>query len=110
MEQLLKFGNRSHRFALTAAYGSYHQPPEPEDLSAIFGTPDLGLSRATHMTAGESLRITSTLSADVIAFHKTMKDLVVRSRLPNPISARALSHPARLSSCASPPLLAWALR
>ncbi len=79
------------RFALTAAYGTYAQPPEPEDLSAVFGTPDLALSRATHVTVGESLRITKTLTADVVAFRKTMSDLVVRSRLPNPILARALT-------------------
>ena len=79
------------RLALTAAYGTYHQAPEPEDLSPVFGTPDLALSRATHVTAGESLRITSTLSADVVAFDKTMKDLVVRSRRTNPLLARALT-------------------
>jgi TonB family protein len=79
------------RLALTAAYGTYHQAPEPEDLSPVFGTPDLALSRATHVTVGESLRITSTLTADVVAFDKTMKDLVVRSRLTNPLLARALT-------------------
>jgi outer membrane receptor protein involved in Fe transport len=79
------------RLALSAAYGTYHQAPEPEDLSPVFGTPDLALSRATHVTVGESLRITSTLSADVVAFQKTMKDLVVRSRLTNPLLARALT-------------------
>jgi TonB family protein len=79
------------RLAMSAAYGTYHQAPEPEDLSSVFGTPDLSLSKATHVTIGESLRITSTLSADVIAFQKTMKDLVVRSRLTNPILARALT-------------------
>ncbi len=79
------------RLAMSAAYGTYHQAPEPEDLSAVFGTPDLALSRATHVTVGESLRITPTLSAEVVAFRKTMKDLVVRSRLTNPILARAVT-------------------
>ncbi|MDB4934528.1 MAG: TonB family protein / TonB-dependent receptor [Labilithrix sp.] len=79
------------RLAFTAAYGTYHQAPEPEDLSPVFGTPDLALSRATHVTAGESLRITQTLSAEIVGFHKTMKDLVVRSRLANPLLARALT-------------------
>lgn len=81
----------TQRLALSAAYGTYHQAPEPEDLSPVFGTPDLALSRATHVTAGESLRITSKLTAEMVAFHKTMKDLVVRSRLPNPLLARALT-------------------
>jgi len=83
--------NVTERLAITTAYGTYHQAPEPEDLSAVFGTPDLALSRATHVTAGESLRITSSLTADVAFFHKTMKDLVVRSRLENPLLARALT-------------------
>lgn len=79
------------RFALTGAYGNYHQPPEPEELSAVFGTPDLALSRATHITVGESLKITPTLTAEVVGFRKSMKDLVVRSRLANPILARSLT-------------------
>lgn len=81
----------ARRLALTAAYGTYTQAPEPEDLSPVFGTPDLALSRATHVTVGESLRITPTLTADVVAFQKSMKDLVVRSRLPNPLLARSLT-------------------
>lgn len=79
------------RLATTAAWGKYHQAPEPEDLSAVFGTPDLSLERATHVTVGESLRIGSRITADVLAFRKTMQDLVVRSRLTNPILARALT-------------------
>ncbi|MDF2695905.1 MAG: TonB family protein / TonB-dependent receptor, partial [Labilithrix sp.] len=81
----------TQRFALTTAYGNYHQPPEPEELSAVFGTPDLALSRSTHITVGESLRITDSLTFDVVAFDKRMKDLVVRSRLPNPLRARSLT-------------------
>jgi len=81
----------TRRFALTAAYGNYHQPPEPEELSPVFGTPELGLSRSTHITVGESLRITESTSLDVVAFDKRMSDLVVRSRLPNPLRARALT-------------------
>ena len=81
----------TRRFALTTAYGNYHQAPEPEDLSAVFGTPDLALSRSTHVTVGESLRVTESLTFDVVAFDKRMADLVVRSRLPNPLRARALT-------------------
>ncbi len=79
------------RLAFSAAYGAYHQAPEPEDLSPVFGTPDLALARATHVTLGESLRLTGGLTAEVVAFQKTLKDLVVRSRLTNPLLARALT-------------------
>lgn len=81
----------TRRFALTTAYGNYHQPPEPEELSAVFGTPELALSRATHIVVGESLRVTESTTIDVVAFDKQMKDLVVRSRLTNPLRARALT-------------------
>ena len=83
--------NMTPRLALTAAYGTYHQAPEPEELSAVFGTPDLALSRATHVAIGESLRLTDTTTLDVVAFDKRMKDLTVRSRLTNPILARLLT-------------------
>ncbi|HEY8072900.1 MAG TPA: TonB-dependent receptor [Labilithrix sp.] len=78
------------RLALTAAAGTYHQTPDPEDLSAVFGTPALGLSKATHYSAGESLRITDSLTLEAVAFQKSLQDLVVRSRLANPLLARAL--------------------
>lgn len=78
------------RFALNAAFGTYHQAPQPEELSATFGTPALALSKATHVTVGESVRFTSTTTLDVVAFDKSMKDLVVRTRLVNPLRARAL--------------------
>jgi hypothetical protein len=81
----------TERFALTAAGGTYHQAPEPADLSAVFGTPALGLSRATHLSAGESLRVGDTLTLDVVAFDKQLEDLVVRTRLPSPLLARALT-------------------
>ena len=79
------------RYSLNAAYGTYHQAPDAQDLSAVFGTPDLTLSRSTHITAGQSLRITPSLTADVVGFEKTMRDLVVRSRLPNPLLSRSLT-------------------
>ncbi|MFO0740781.1 MAG: TonB-dependent receptor [Labilithrix sp.] len=78
------------RFALTAAYGQYTQAPEPEDLSAVFGTPALALSKATHVTVGESLHVTDTLNLDVVAFDKTLGELPVRTRLPNPVQGRLL--------------------
>ncbi|MDB4943152.1 MAG: TonB family protein / TonB-dependent receptor [Labilithrix sp.] len=81
----------SRQLSFTAAYGRYHQAPEAEDLSAVFGTPDLGLARATHASAGESLRIIHGLTAEVVAYSKTMQDLAVRSRLSAPVAARSLT-------------------
>ena len=39
----------TRRLAFTLGAGLYHQPPEAEDLSAVFGNPTLGLSRAIHL-------------------------------------------------------------
>jgi hypothetical protein len=80
----------TRRLSLLASGGTYHQPPAPEDLSAVFGTPALTLSHATHATFGESLAVTETLSVEATAFYKSLGDLPVRSRLPAPILARAL--------------------
>ena len=78
------------RLGVVASAGTYHQAPEPEDLSAVFGTPDLALSKATHFSLGEALKITPSLSAELTGFYKSLGNLVVRSRQPTPTLARAL--------------------
>lgn len=84
------------RYAVTdavtvnGAFGTYHQAPDGEDLSAVFGTPDLVYSRATHVTAGATVQLSKTTTFDVVAFHKSLRDLVFRSRRPAPLLARAL--------------------
>jgi hypothetical protein len=75
---------------LNAAAGVYHQAPEPQDLSAVFGTPALAPSRALHGSVGEELRILPDLSLGATVFYKTMSDLEVRSRLTTPVASRAL--------------------
>lgn len=78
------------RLALVAGAGLYSQPPDPADLSAVFGNPTLGPSSAEHVTLGESLRIAQTLSAEVIGFAKWMDHLAVRNPAPTPPLAEAL--------------------
>ena len=78
------------RLSLLAAAGVYTQPPNPADLSAVFGTPTLGPEKADHMSAGETLRLTDSLSAEVVGFYKWMSDLAVRDPSPNPKLANAL--------------------
>jgi TonB family protein len=79
------------RVTLTAATGLYHQAPEPDELSAVFGNPQLGLARAIHVSAGASVKITGTLTAEVVGFYKQLDDLVSRSEAPTPPLARALT-------------------
>jgi TonB family protein len=86
----------SVRYAFTpqitakAAFGEYHQSPQPEDLSAEFGTPTLVLSTADHYLAGGILQLTEALSVEVTGFLSESKDLVVRSQAESPYIAHAL--------------------
>ena len=80
----------SPRLTMTAAGGLYHQPPEPEELSATFGTPALGLSRGYHASLGPEVKLTDTLSFAATGFYKSLDRLVVRSRLSTPRLAQAL--------------------
>jgi len=79
------------RLALSASLGLYHQAPSPEDLGAVFGTPDLGLSRATHASLGTSFRLPAGLDVEVTGFYVYQDALVVRSATPTPALARALA-------------------
>ncbi len=79
-----------HRVTVAAAAGLYHQPPDPADLSAVFGHPSLGLQRAWHLTASLSVTATDFLSIDAAGFVKWLDDLVTRSPLPSPPVGKAL--------------------
>ena len=70
---------------LKAAFGIYHQPPSGEDLSAVFGTPKLGLSQADHYVLGGVFKLTHTLDVEVTGFlSESDRTLVVRSAAPSP--------------------------
>ncbi|MDI1479587.1 hypothetical protein [Polyangium sp. y55x31] len=75
----------------SASGGLYHQPPAAEDLGPVFGTPNLELSRAVHASAGASVRLPAGLDVEVTGFFVNLDDLVVRSRLPTPKLAAALT-------------------
>jgi TonB family protein len=75
---------------LTAGAGIYHQPPDAQDLSAVFGNPTLGLSKAYHGMFGVAYKLTGTLSLETVVFAKREEDLVSRSPLATPPLARAL--------------------
>jgi TonB family protein len=86
----------SVRYALTprltakAAFGKYHQSPQPEDLSAAFGTPTLVHSTAQHYLAGGALRLSDSLAIEATAFLSESHDLIVRSQAQSPYVAHAL--------------------
>jgi TonB family protein len=78
------------RILVKAAFGIYHQPPSGEDLSAVFGTPKLGLSQAEHYLTGAAFQLTDTLQVEATAFLSESQDLVSRSTAPTPLLANAL--------------------
>jgi TonB family protein len=78
------------RISAKAAFGIYHQAPQPEELSAVFGTPTLVLSTAQHYLAGANFQVTDTLAVEVTGFLSESQDLVVRSEAESPYLAHAL--------------------
>ncbi len=79
------------RWTLTASAGLYHQGVDPEDLSAVFGNPTLGLQQAVHTSLASNLKLTGTLSLDVVGFWKNYSNLVSRSSLSTPPVGGALT-------------------
>jgi TonB family protein len=78
------------QLALTGAVGTYHQAPEPEDLSPVFGTPGLSYQSGRQGSLGASWAVTPAIQCELTGFYKSTQNLVVRSRLPTPLATRAL--------------------
>ncbi len=79
------------RLSVKVAFGRYAQPPQPEDLSAAFGTPALGLAQATHALAGVTVRPTRSLSVEVTTFVSWSEGLAVRPTAESPRLAESLA-------------------
>jgi hypothetical protein len=75
---------------LKAATGTYHQAPQPEDLSAVFGNPSLRVSNAVHALGGAAYNITDTLTVEAVGFFSSSEVLATRSVSPTPLLAQAL--------------------
>src|SRR5262249_48127081 len=80
----------SKRLALRTGAGLYHQQPDPEDLSSVFGNPTLSPSSAVHAVIGGAYKVTPTLTLELTGFGKYLWDLPARSQLPTPALAQAL--------------------
>ncbi len=78
------------RLTLIAGGGLYHEPPDPRDLSSVFGNPQLGSSEAIHAVAGFSLKLTGTLTFEAEGFYKWLNDLVARNPSATPTEAQLL--------------------
>jgi TonB family protein len=91
VEPRLAVRYRAHeKFALHAATGIYHQQPAVVDLSATFGNPQLGTSRAVHTVLGAQVQAMKELSIELTGFATFMNDLTMRNTDPAPRNAEAL--------------------
>jgi TonB family protein len=92
LDPRLQVSWRPHkRVAVSLAVGLYHQAPDADELSAVFGNPALGLSQALHVSLATSVKITGTLTCEVVGFYKDLQDLVSRNEAPTPPLAQALT-------------------
>ncbi|HVY29451.1 MAG TPA: TonB-dependent receptor [Polyangiaceae bacterium] len=78
------------RLGFKAAVGMYAQAPVGDDLSAVFGNPQLGVSHATHALAGVNFKLRDDVTLEETLFYSHSTDLVVRSDSPTPHLAQAL--------------------
>ncbi|HEY6477752.1 MAG TPA: TonB family protein [Polyangia bacterium] len=79
------------RLTLTAGAGIYGQPPDPQDMSPVFGNPTIGLLRAAHLSGGFNFKLRPTLTLEVVGFYKRFWDLVSRNENPSPPVAQSLT-------------------
>jgi outer membrane receptor protein involved in Fe transport len=73
-----------------ASVGSYHQAPDPRDLSSVFGSPSLEAAEALHVTGSFSTSIASLFGAEAVGYFKSSSRLAVRTEASPPRLARAL--------------------
>ncbi len=80
----------TRKLTFTAGGGIYGQPPAVEDLSPVFGNPNLHSSSAIHASGGASYKLTGTLTLEAVGFYKRLYDLAARSGLPSPPVGQSL--------------------
>ncbi len=76
----------TRKLTLTAGAGIYGQPPDPQDMSPVFGNPTVGVSRAAHLSGGFNYKLRPTLTLEIVGFYKRMWDLVSRNENPPPVA------------------------
>ena len=78
------------RLGFKAAFGYYHQSPQPADLSAVFGNPLLGIEHGYNVLGGSNFKFTDQISLEEVVFYSKSSDLVTRSDSPTPLLATSL--------------------
>jgi outer membrane receptor protein involved in Fe transport len=67
------------RTTLKGAAGSFHQPPQPQESLAPFGTPEVRPNRSVHLSVGIEQELARDVEISVEGFHKRFSDLVTAS-------------------------------
>ena len=78
------------RLLLRGAYGRYHQLPGAEDLSAVFGNPQLPSANGDHFVFGSALKVLPKTALETTAFLTLSDDLAMRNPASAPLLAQAL--------------------
>jgi TonB family protein len=73
------------RSTVKGGVGLFHQPPQPQETSPVFGSPGLVSNRAVHYSLGFEQEITRPLEVSLEGFYKDLTHLV--GRLPNALGA-----------------------
>lgn len=63
-----------------AGWGTFYQPPQPQETDAVFGSKGLRSNRATHYSVGAEQEITKQIDLSLEGYYKDLGSLV--SRLP----------------------------
>lgn len=71
----------SDAWTAKAGAGIVHQPPEPQELDDVFGTPSLDVQRGAQYSLGAEYTPLDHLKFDVTLFYKDLPNLVSRSPL-----------------------------
>jgi len=79
------------RLAFMLGGGIYGQPPDPEDMSAVFGNPSITVSRAMHLSGGFNVKLRPTLTFEAVGFYKKLWNLVARTEDETPPVAQSLT-------------------
>ncbi len=66
--------------------GVFHQPPQPQDSSRVFGSPSVKSSRALHYALGVEQELTRQVEVSVEGFYKQLDALISREPSANSAS------------------------
>jgi hypothetical protein len=65
--------------ALKGGFGVFRQPPQPQEISPVFGTPGLSSNRALHYSLGVEQKLAHKFDLSAEGFYKSLDKLVART-------------------------------